>query len=330
MIPTAGSGFELGLYRAFASVGIACCTTMIASITADYPQNATRGKFISANGICTALGVIVIGSGLTQMPRVFAGMGYSSIEASSFTLWIGSGLALITGCLAWSGLRKGLATTSRERPGFLINAKTGLGEIRRNPKLILGCGATLMSRGDLTVLATFFALWVQKVGSDQSIEAVVASSTAGKLFGLMQICMLLSLPLMGILADRLNRVSTVAMAMSFAALGYFALGFSANPFDSAWIYPVVVLAGIGEAGMIIAVPALIGQEAPAESRGAIIGVAATFGALGIILTNWVAGFMFDNLSYQAPFVFMGVLNCCMLIWALIVRVRTAEPVPAYS
>jgi MFS family permease len=328
MLPAASSGFELGAIRAFASLGIACCTTMIASVTADYPQNATRGKFISANGMCTALGVIIVGSGLTQMPSVFSNIGYSSTDAIAFTIWIGATLAIITAWLAWSGLRRGRVTEVIERPGFLANARTGLGQIKNNPRLVLGCGATLMSRGDLTVLATFFALWVQKVGADQNIESVIASGTAGRLFGLMQICMLLSLPIMGILADRVNRVSIVAIAMAAAAIGYFALGISPNPFESNWIYPVVALAGIGEAGMIIAVPSLIGQEAPAESRGAIIGIAATCGALGIIMTNWVAGLMFDNLSYQAPFLFMAVLNCCMLSWALIVRMRTTMQVVA--
>ncbi len=319
LLPGAGSGFELGLYRAIASIGIACCTTMVASITADYPQNATRGKFISASGICTGIGVIVVGSGLTQLPRVFAGMGYSSVEATSFTLWIGSVLAIITAWITWSGIRKGRVTTTTERPGFLNNGRTGLRAIGSNRRLILGCGATLLSRGDLTVLATFFALWVQKVGADQNIESVVASATSGKLFGLMQICMLLTLPVMGILADRINRVSIVAVAMTCAAIGYLALGIAPNPFESNLIYPVVVLAGIGEAGMIISVPALIGQEAPPESRGAIIGVAATFGALGIILANWVSGLLFDNWSYQAPFMFMAIVNTIMLVWAIIVR-----------
>ncbi len=325
MLPAAGTGFELGAVRAFATIGIACCTTMISSVTADYPQNATRGKFISASGVCTGLGVILIGAGLTQLPRLFTELGYSSIEATSYTLWIGSGLAMLTAWITWSGIRKGRISETTSRPGFIANARTGVSAISNNPRLILGCAATMMSRGDLTVLATFFALWVQKAGADQQVESVVASATASRLFGLMQLCMLLSLPVMGIMADRINRVSIVAMAMTCAALGYFALAFSPDPFTSPLIYPVVVMAGIGEAGMIISVPALIGQEAPAHLRGAVIGVAATFGAIGIIAANAVAGFLFDNVSYQSPFLFMAVLNCCMLSWALVVRMRTIRP-----
>jgi nitrate/nitrite transporter NarK len=60
-------------------------------------------------------------------------------------------------------------------------------------------------------------------------------------------------------------------------------------------------------------------------RGSIIGVAATFGAVGIITTNKASGYLFDNWDYQGPFLFMAGLNCCMLVWALSVRMFTKQP-----
>lgn len=322
--PTARSGTELLMYRVVMSLGIACCTTMIASIMADYPQNASRGKFIGFNGIFTALGVIVVGSGMTQLPKVFKGMGYTPIEASTITLWIASSLAAITAVITFAGIKKGRATDHEEQLPFLENAKVGLGEIRKSARLQLGCAATALSRGDLTVLASFFSLWIQKTGTDQGVESVVANATAGRLFGLTQIVMLLTLPLIALLADRLDRVTTLATSILLAAIGYYALGLAPDPFNSPLIYLVVVLAGIGEAVMIVSVPALIGQEAPGKLRGSIIGVAASFGALGIIATNKVSGYLFDNLGYQIPFLFMGALNTLMLLWAIAVRLKTGS------
>ena len=49
-----------------------------------------------------------------------------------------------------------------------------------------------------------------------------------------------------------------------------------------------ILAGIGEGVVIVSVPALIGQEAPGELRGSIIGVAASFGAIGITRRKFFA------------------------------------------
>lgn len=319
LVSTATTGIELMFMRIVLAVGIACCTTMIASTCADYPQNASRGKFIGLNGIFTAFGVIAVGSGLTQLPKLFKDIGYTPVEAINFTLYIGSALAFIAAVVTFSGLKAGPATEHADKPSFIDNAKVGLREIRRSPRLMLGCVATALSRGDLTVLASFFSLWIQKVGSDTGIESVVASATAGRLFGMTQIAMLLTLPVIAILADRVDRVANLAIGISLAAIGYYALAFAPDPFQSNWIYLVVLLAGIGEAAMIISVPALIGQEAPGALRGAIIGVAATFGAIGIILANKVAGYLFDNWSYQGPFLFMAALNTAMFAWAIVVR-----------
>lgn len=322
--PTATTGNELLFYRVVMSAGIACCTTMIASLMADYPQNASRGKFIGFNGIFTAIGVIVVGSGMTQLPKLFNSMGYTPIESSTMTLWIAGGLAFVTAIVAFSGLNKGRAAGNGQKLPFFKNAQLGFGEIRKSARLQLGCAATALSRGDLTVLASFFSLWIQKTGTDQGIESVVSSATAGKLFGLTQVVMLCTLPFIAILADRLDRVTTLSVSILLAAIGYLALGLAPDPFNSPLIYLVVVLAGIGEAVMIVSVPALIGQEAPANLRGAIIGVAASFGAIGIIGTNKVSGYLFDNLGYQVPFLFMALLNTCMLVWAIAVRVKTGD------
>ncbi|MGI9291568.1 MAG: MFS transporter, partial [Gammaproteobacteria bacterium] len=88
MLPTATSGTEYMAIRIVQSLGVACCTTMIASLMADYPQNPSRGKYIGLNGICSALGVIIIGSGMTQIPRLFTNAGYAPDVAISYTLWI--------------------------------------------------------------------------------------------------------------------------------------------------------------------------------------------------------------------------------------------------
>ena len=325
LISTAQTGIELMIMRVCMSIGIACCTTMIASICADYPQNASRGKFIGLNGIFTALGVIVVGSGLTQLPKLFKNSGYDPQTAIAYTLYIGSALAFVTAVICFSGLRGGRAASHEEKKPFLENMRIGISEVSRNPRLLLGCGATALSRGDLTVLASFFSLWVQKVGTDSGVESVVASATAGRLFGMTQVALLIAMPVIAIIADKVDRVANLAIGIALAAIGYFALGFAPNPFESNLIYLVVLLAGIGEAAVIISVPALIGQEAPSALRGSIIGVSATFGAVGIILANKAAGFLFDNWSYQGPFLFMAGLNCLMLVWAIVVRTREPQP-----
>ncbi len=321
IMPLATSPAELMLFRVVMAVGIACCTTMIAALAADYPQNASRGKLYGISGICTALGIVIVDSGMTQLPRVFDAYGYTPVEAGTYTLWLGGLLALVAAVITISGTRKGRIADQTARLSFLQHARIGMRDINSSPRLRIGVVATALSRGDLTVLATFFALWIQKSGSDQGITAVDASATGGMLFGMIQLAMLVFLPAIAVLADRLDRMTTLCWSMAFAALGYIALALVPDPFNSGWMYVAIVLAGLGEAVVLISVPVLIGEEAPVATRGSIIGVSAGFGALGIIATNKAAGYLFDDVGYQAPFIFMALLNAALFLWAAGLRAR---------
>jgi MFS family permease len=322
LVPTATTPEGLALYRVIASAGIACCVTMTASLNADYPQNNSRGKQLAISGFFTALGIVIIASILMAgMPEFFKSRGMSPIESGHATYWVGSILALIAALVTWLGTVKGLPNRKTEREPFLPMLRIGIAEIRKNPRLTLGCGATFVSRGDLTVLATYFSLWLVAVGADNGMDIAETSAKAGMLFGLSQLAIPFSLPLVAILVDRLDRVTMVAAAMGCTACGYFFLGVVPDPLGSWQIYPALLLTGIGESMVIVTAPALVGQEAPSRVRGSIIGVTALFGGLGVLINVKASGYIFDAWSYQAPFLYMAVVNVALMIWALAVRLR---------
>jgi MFS family permease len=311
------------VYRVLTSAGIACCTTMTSSVMADYPQNATRGKFIGANGVITAFAIVGISAfGLARLPEFFAARGYDTVAAGNATYWIAGSLALASAFISFAGLKDVAFLKVEARTGLLNKARNGLAEILRNSRLSLGCGATFVSRGDLTVLAAFFSLWLINVGTDMGMETGEAATKAGMLFGLSQIVVPFFVPIVAIAVDRIDRVTTLAMAMALAAGGYFALGLVPNPLESWLIYPAAIVTGLGEAAVIISTPALVGQEAPAKMRGSIIGVVALSGALGVLVNIKVSGLLFDNWMYQGPFIYMGFLNVAIAVWAVLVRVAT--------
>jgi MFS family permease len=148
-----------------------------------------------------------------------------------------------------------------------------------------------------------------------------AQSGASRLFGISQVAMIFFVPIVGMMADRLDRVTTLAVSMGLAAVGYTALGLVGDPFGSPWIYPVALLAGMGEAGVIVSTPALVGQEAPHRVRGSVFGFVAFGGAIGVLFNVKMSGVLFDNWMYQAPFLWMGALNFVVLLWAILVRLR---------
>jgi MFS family permease len=331
LLPLARTPTELVIYRVIGAVGMSSCLMMLAASIADYPQNASRGKLISFNGVITGVGVVVLGAiTFSQLPGYFAARGAGPIEAGTWTYVIIAGAAALSALVARLGLKGGRAAASRERKPLGELFRTGVGAVRENPRLGLTCFAYFVSRGDLTVFVMFFSLWIVAVGTDQGMAAADAQSTAGRLFGLSQLAMLLFIPVMGVICDKFDRVTALAIAMAIATAGYLALGLVGDPFSSPWIYPVAILGGAGEACLLVSGPALLGQEAPAKIRGSVIGLVGMCGAVGVLVHSKAAGVLFDAWMYQAPFVYMAAFNALVCVAAIAVRVvcGKSEAVPA--
>lgn len=336
LTPFARDAATLVAVRLLSSAAMAACLMMLASVIADYPQNASRGKLISVNGVFTGLGVVLIASLVfSQLPEIFAARGLEPIEAGTFTFLLIAGTAAAAALIAWLGLRGGRAHSHRERPPFRELLATGIGAVRGNPRLGLTCASYFVSRGDLAIFVIFFSLWIVAAGTDQGLSVADAQSTAGRLFGVSQTAMLLFIPVMGMICDRFDRVTALAIAMAIATIGYLALGLVGDPFSSKWIYPVAILGGAGEACILVSGPALLGQEAPLKIRGSIIGLVGMCGAVGVLINTKVAGMLFDAWMYQAPFVYMAGFNALICVAAIAVRVyygksqaaAPAEPMP---
>jgi MFS family permease len=176
----------------------------------------------------------------------------------------------------------------------------------------------MVSRGDLSTVSTFLSLWLVQVGVGRGMSTGEALKTAGMFFGIVQVCALLWAPVMGLLCDRINRVGALALAMSLAATGYLAAGFLPDPTGPAMYFAAVIL-GVGEVSAVISAQALIGQEAPEDGRGAVIGVFGVSGGIGILMAGSLGGFLFDAWRPSAPFILMGLANATLLSVALLVR-----------
>ena len=63
---------------------------------------------------------------------------------------------------------------------------------------------------------------------------------------------------------------------------------------------------------------MIGQEAPAEQRGSIVGMFSFFGAAGVMFVTSVGGRLFDAIDPSAPFVMIGAINALLFVAAMVV------------
>ena len=89
-----------------------------------------------------------------------------------------------------------------------------------------------------------------------------------------------------------------------------------------------MLLGLGEGACIIASIALNWAECPAKTRGSVIGTFAACGATGMAIAAGVGGYLFDNWMYTGPFIFMGMVNAIVLLFAIYVKLKHPTPDPA--
>ena len=67
--------------------------------------------------------------------------------------------------------------------------------------------------------------------------------------------------------------------------------------------------------------ALIGQSAPEDIRGSVLGLFNLCGSIGILCITAIGGYVFDAWMPGAPFVVVGGINLFVFLVAVVVRQR---------
>ena len=94
--------------------------------------------------------------------------------------------------------------------------------------------------------------------------------------------------------------------------------------------PLFILLGVGQISAFFGATTLISQEAPKLSRGAVVGAFNTCGAIGILVAGGLGGRLFDAIAPAAPFVLIGILNACVMLFAIVVRIKAPGDMPVRS
>ena len=317
LYPLATGIAELTLYRVIYAVGMGCATGMLGTVTADYPQNHTRGKMIAVTGILNATGVIFVSLVFARLPNNFAEMGFDQITAGKYAMWIVAGTCLVTSIVVALGLKKGTPTEEQKKIPYVKQIKAGLAE-GKNPRIMLAYAAAFVARSDLVILGTFLVLWGVTAGVDAGMTTSEATSVARLLFVTSSMSALIASPIIGYLIDKFDRIIAVSFCMAIAACGYLSMFFVDNVLDSAY-RPLFVLLGVGQQCAFFAATTLLGQEAPTMKRGAVVGVFNLAGALGILVSTGIGGRIFDSIGPSAPFIFIGVCNIFVCVFAIYVN-----------
>ena len=315
LYPLASNTTELIIFRVFVALGCAANTVMLPTVANDYVHESTRGKLIATTSILNGLGLVLIIGTFRKLPGNFGDMGFDNILSGQYTAWVATVMCLIVSCVLFFNLKKGSPAQVSKKEPYLATLKVAF-QAARNPRIALAYAAGVVSRGDLSVVSTFFSLWLFNEATTQGLSQGDAFKMATGFYVTVQAFAIPGAVLINFFIDKVDRVAALAIAMFIAAVGYLYLGFIENPLTSQMYFGAALL-GLGEIFANISAISLIGSVAPVKGRGAVIGGFSFFGAVGILTVAIIGGYLFDNVSPTAPFTMVGFANICLLIIALL-------------
>ena len=321
LYPFADSVFAMYAYRTVFGFGVALVATGIVIVNMDYVQDRSRGKWVALASLTQGIGILIVTQLLRWLPAQLAADGYPETVIARYLFWGCTAACITVFLIATVGLSSSKPAEARERDSILVLIRAGMTTARQNSRVALAYATAFAARGDVLVVGTFSFLWTQQAAEDLGLGVAAGYQRGGMIMGVIQGSALLFALVMGFMLGKIDRVTGVIIAFTLAAVGYTAFGLVDDPFSSKIFLPAILL-GLGETSTIIAGNALIGQNAPAAVRGAVLGNFALCGALGILVATSLGGRLFDLWTPGGPFLQMGVINALVLAGALYVRFRS--------
>jgi MFS family permease len=311
---------EIVTYRVIYAIGVAGATAMLGTIVADYPENRSRGAMVAFSGVLNAIGINFIIALGGWLPKAFVARGTDDATAGHYTNFVVAGLCLLTAVVLAGGLRAGLPVHRAGRPRFAELMRRAVAE-GRNPRVALAYVCGFVMRPQLVILGTFTALWGTNAALQHGLSPSEALAKGRFVFLIPSAAGLLwQLLVMTWFLDRVNRVTAMVVCSALGVAGYLGTWLIHDPLSREAI-PLLVLLGVGQISTFAAATTLISQEAPAEARGTVIAVFNMAGALGILMTTFIGGQLFDSIHPSAPFVFVGALTVVVLVLSIVCRVK---------
>jgi MFS family permease len=271
------------------------------------------------------LGAVLTVFGLIQLPNGLEKAGLSEVSAARGAYAIVALLCVGMALCLWRWLPAGTLGSRETTPPLKTLLKEGVAA-GSDAGIALAYAASFVSRGNLVVVGTFFALWLQDYGTDvRGLTSNEALARAGIVIGVAQTCALLAAPVIGWLTDKMTRVDALLLCCAISAVGYSSTLLIDDPLGGG-MYLCAVVIGIGEVGGVIASLVLIGQQARPAIRGSVVGVFSACGAAGILTALEIGGWLYDAWRPAAPFALFGGISALVVVLGLLMRGRVIVPV----
>lgn len=321
IFPLASTVVMLYLARMVFAAGSNAANTMSNTLLADYIDNKDRGKAMGFTAMSGGIGALLTVFFFLRLPAMLENSGLTTENAGRYTYWIVAGLGLVATLIIWRGLLGKSQAQAEEKRSFLKIVQDALQAARKDAGISLAYGVNFVASGAVTVVGTFFSLWIVTYGTTTGgLTSAEALSRAGMILGISQMMGLVASPMFGVLADRIPRTLAVSIATGAIALIYALTLLISDPLSGMMIVLGLFIGFVQTSGLITG-GALIAQQSPEAVRGSVMGFYGFCGALGTMTTALVGGLLFDLWLPQAPFVFVGGLCALVTVWGLIVTRR---------
>jgi MFS family permease len=165
--------------------------------------------------------------------------------------------------------------------------------------------------------------WVVKVARDFGKTPMQAVADGGVVVAIATGLGMLSYPLCGVLAEKWGRLPVLAAGLAFSGVGYILTVVVADPF-SLELKLCVSLFAIGIPAAHVGANSLMGDLAPRDMIGSVLGGYHTCAAVGIIVFVQAGGPLFDHVGHTSPFIFTGIADLLVLLCALALWKRLAQ------
>jgi MFS family permease len=322
--PLAGGLIGLYLCRSLFSAGSNASQTMSTALLGDYVNNKDRGKAYGMVAMSSGFGALLTVFIFLKLPNIFMKSGLSTALAARYTYGIVALVGLAAMAMVLTGLLGKTKSQNEEKRSVLQIAKEALQAAKADPIISLAYGVTFAATGAITVIGTFFTLWMQTYGTTVAgLTSAEALAKAGMIMGITQVMGLISSPIFGVLSDKMPRVLSVVLTAGLTFVAYACTLFISNPLGIGMILLGLFLGFVQISGVITG-GALIAQQTPDSVRGSVMGFYYFCAALGTMLASVLGGFLFDNWIPQGPFVLSAVLSIVVVAWGLLVYSKTRK------
>jgi len=312
----------LFMLRIVFALGVAATTTNLSALLADYPLDQSRGKFTGIAFLLNGLGAAIFFGVLNQLPSMYQAQGADEIWAGRYAYLTIAAVAFVA-AIVMTGLKPGLPEEAKEKEGkvpLMQLMREGL-HAAKDRRIGLSYIAAFAARADMAIVTLFMILWVIQAGGAAGMSPAEAQGRAGIYVGVYSLAALVAAPIVGIIADRIDRLTLNIGAFTVAAIGYFWLGLSTDVLSFGGMIPALLVAGFGQSSVAMAITVLLAQRCPPEIRGSVFGVQSFFGAIGILAIAWGGGQLFDLVAPGAPFIAVAACNALVLLTALTLRMQ---------